>query len=71
MAAGAWSWQPYRHLWAECLESVGASTFHNALDLYGVLQGQVAKNVSSAGMMQFQTGVIYVVQNSQLQHLVP
>jgi hypothetical protein len=23
-AAGAYGWQPYRHLWADCLENVGA-----------------------------------------------
>jgi hypothetical protein len=28
---GAWGWQPHRHLWADCLENVGASTFHNPM----------------------------------------
>jgi hypothetical protein len=34
-------WQPYRHRWADCLENVGASTFHNPMGLYGLLQGQL------------------------------
>jgi hypothetical protein len=25
-AAGAWGWEPYRHLWADCLDYVGSST---------------------------------------------
>jgi hypothetical protein len=25
-AACAWGWQPYRHLWADCLDSVGSLT---------------------------------------------
>jgi hypothetical protein len=29
--AGAKSWQPHRHLWADCLENVGASTSHNPI----------------------------------------
>jgi hypothetical protein len=28
-AAGAWGWQPHRHLWAEYLVNVGDSTSHN------------------------------------------
>jgi hypothetical protein len=30
------AWQPYRHLWADCLENVGASTSHNRV---GLVQG--------------------------------
>jgi hypothetical protein len=33
-------WKPYRHLWADCLDNVGASTSHNLLGLQGLLQGQ-------------------------------
>jgi hypothetical protein len=27
--AGTWAWQPHRHLWADRLESVGASNSHS------------------------------------------
>jgi hypothetical protein len=27
------------HLWADCLENVGASTFHNSMDVHHLLQG--------------------------------
>jgi hypothetical protein len=30
---------PYRHLWADCLENVGASTSHNSMGLHGLLHG--------------------------------
>jgi hypothetical protein len=30
---------PYSHLWADCLENVGASTSHNPMGLYGLLHG--------------------------------
>jgi hypothetical protein len=29
----------HRHLWAECLENVGASTSHGPMGLHGMLQG--------------------------------
>jgi hypothetical protein len=29
----------HRHLWAVCLENVGASTSHNFMGLHGLLQG--------------------------------
>jgi hypothetical protein len=32
------AWQPFRHLWADCLENVGASTSHNPMGLHGLLQ---------------------------------
>jgi uncharacterized membrane-anchored protein len=32
-------WWPHRHLWADCLENVGASTSHNPMGLHGLLQG--------------------------------
>jgi hypothetical protein len=35
------AWQPYRHLWADCLEDVGASTSHNHMGLHCLLQGQL------------------------------
>jgi hypothetical protein len=38
-AAGAWGCQPHRHLWADCLKNVGASTSHNSMGLHGLLQG--------------------------------
>jgi hypothetical protein len=28
-ADGMWGWQPYRHLWADCLDTVGSSTTQN------------------------------------------
>jgi hypothetical protein len=31
-------WQPYRHLWADCLDDVGASTSHTPMGLHGMLQ---------------------------------
>jgi hypothetical protein len=37
--AGTWGWQLHRHLWADCLENVGASTSHNTMGLHGLLQG--------------------------------
>jgi hypothetical protein len=30
---------PHRHLWADCLENVRASTSHNPVDLHGLSQG--------------------------------
>jgi hypothetical protein len=36
---GAEGWQPHRHLWADCLENVGASTSHNPTGFHGLLQG--------------------------------
>jgi hypothetical protein len=38
-AAGAWDWQSYRHLWADCLEGMEASMSHNPMGLHGLLQG--------------------------------
>jgi hypothetical protein len=38
-SAGEWGWQPLRHLWADCLENVGASTSHKLIDLHSLLQG--------------------------------
>jgi hypothetical protein len=35
---GAWGWQPHRHLWADCLENVGASTSHSSMGTFGLLQ---------------------------------
>jgi hypothetical protein len=32
---------PYRHLWADCLVNVGASTFHDPTGLHRLLQGQL------------------------------
>jgi hypothetical protein len=40
-AAGAWDWQPHRHLWADCIENVVTSTSHNPMGLHGLLQGHV------------------------------
>jgi hypothetical protein len=34
-----WGIQPHRHLWANCLENVTASTSHNPMGLHGLLQG--------------------------------
>jgi hypothetical protein len=31
--------QPNRHLWADCLENDGSSTYHNSIGLHGLLQG--------------------------------
>jgi hypothetical protein len=31
--------QPHRHLWADCLKNVEASTPHNPMGLHGMLQG--------------------------------
>jgi hypothetical protein len=33
--------RPARHLWADCLENVGASTSHNPVGLHGLLQGEL------------------------------
>jgi hypothetical protein len=38
-AAGVWGWQPYSHLWADCLHNVGSLTSHNPIGLHGLLQG--------------------------------
>jgi hypothetical protein len=35
------SWQSYRHLWADFLEDVGASTSHTPMRLHGLLQRQL------------------------------
>jgi hypothetical protein len=32
---------PHRHLWAECLENVAASTSHMPLGLHGLVQGEI------------------------------
>jgi hypothetical protein len=37
-AAGAYGWQIYRHLWADCLDSVGSLTSHNPIGLQGLLR---------------------------------
>jgi hypothetical protein len=34
-AAGAYGWQPYRHLWADCLDNVGSLTSYNPVGLHG------------------------------------
>jgi hypothetical protein len=31
-------WQPYRHLWADCLDNVGSLTSHNPIGLHGQLR---------------------------------
>jgi hypothetical protein len=36
-AAGAEGRQPYRHLWADCLDNVGTLTSHNPIGLHGLL----------------------------------
>jgi hypothetical protein len=36
---GVYGWQSYLHLWGDCLEYVGASTFHNPIGLQGLLRG--------------------------------
>jgi hypothetical protein len=33
------SWQPHRHLWADCLDNVGSSTSHNLTGLHVLLRG--------------------------------
>jgi hypothetical protein len=38
-AAGAYDWQPHRHLWADYLDSVGFLTSHNPIGLQGLLRG--------------------------------
>jgi hypothetical protein len=30
--------KPHRHLWADCLENVGAPTSHKLMGLHGLLQ---------------------------------
>jgi hypothetical protein len=37
-------WQPYRHLWDNCLGNVGSLTSHNPIGLHGLLQGQLYIN---------------------------
>jgi hypothetical protein len=37
-AAGAYGWQPYRHLWADCLDNVGSLTSYNPIGLHGLLR---------------------------------
>jgi hypothetical protein len=32
-------WQPYRNLWADCLDNVGSLTSHNPIGLHGLLRG--------------------------------
>jgi hypothetical protein len=39
--AGAYGWR-HGHLWAECLENVQSSTFHNPMGHHGLLQGQLS-----------------------------
>jgi hypothetical protein len=39
--AGAQDWQPYRHLWADCLDNVRSLTSHNPIGLQGLLRGQL------------------------------
>jgi hypothetical protein len=34
----AQGWQPHHRLWANCLDNVGASTFHNRMGLHGLLR---------------------------------
>jgi hypothetical protein len=37
--AGAYGWQPYRHLWTDCLYNVQSSTSYNPIGLHGLLRG--------------------------------
>jgi hypothetical protein len=36
--AGAYGWQPHRHLWGDFVENMGASTSHKPMGLHGLLQ---------------------------------
>jgi hypothetical protein len=38
VAAGALSWQPYRHLCADCLNDVGSLTYHSPIGLHDPLR---------------------------------
>jgi hypothetical protein len=38
---GWYSCQPHRHLWADCVQKVGASTSHKTVGLHGLLQVQL------------------------------
>jgi hypothetical protein len=40
-ASGAWDWEPYRHLWTDCLDRLGSSTSHNLIGPQGLLQGWI------------------------------
>jgi hypothetical protein len=46
MACYGDSWQPYRHLWADCLDNVESLTSHNPIGLHGLLQG-IADNLTA------------------------
>jgi hypothetical protein len=39
------AWQPYRHLWADCLDNVGSSTSHNPMGLHSLLQGELYSSI--------------------------
>jgi hypothetical protein len=39
IAAGAWGWQPHRHLSGDSLDNVGSLTSHNLTGLHGRLRG--------------------------------
>jgi hypothetical protein len=45
-AVGASDWQPYRRLWADCLDNVGSLTCRNPIGLHGLDSRQnVAQNL--------------------------
>jgi hypothetical protein len=38
-ATDTWSWQPYCHLWSDCLDNVGSFTSHNPIGFHCLLRG--------------------------------
>jgi hypothetical protein len=58
-ATGAWGWQPHRHLWADCLENVGAWTSHNPMDLHGLLRARFYRSVITVLNALFLLSCIY------------
>jgi hypothetical protein len=37
--AGAYGWQPYRHLWLDCLDNVGSLASQDPTGIHGLLPG--------------------------------
>jgi hypothetical protein len=48
-----WGWQPHHHLWADCLENVGASTSHNHIGLHACYRDTFTFILSLSGLSYF------------------
>jgi hypothetical protein len=50
-------WQPYHHLWPDCLYNVGSSTSHNPIGLHGLLRGWLYFMETECASCEVRTGL--------------